>query len=99
LFWRRAVAGELAAVNGTPRPRETLSDEPELDRRAAEPMDQQDANAAAAEEQAAVGHLLLRPAIFVFIMHFLHVNPPSRPQAVRYSSVLRQSQPASPTFP
>ena len=49
LLGRAAVAGELAAVDGVAGAREALRDEPQLDRRAAEAMDQQHADAAAAE--------------------------------------------------
>ena len=45
LLGRAAVAGELAAVDRVAGAREALRDEPQLDRRAAEAMDQQDADA------------------------------------------------------
>ena len=51
---RAAVAGELAAVDGVAGAGETLGDEPKLGRRAAEAVDQQDADAAAANELAAI---------------------------------------------
>ena len=53
-FGRTTVAGELAAVDGVAGAREALSDEPQLDRCAAEPVDQQDADTTAGNKHAAV---------------------------------------------
>ena len=53
-----AMARELAAVDGEAVAGEALRDEFQLDRRAAEPVDQQEAGASAADGEAAIddGH-------------------------------------------
>lgn len=65
---RAAVARKLHAKNGVPGARQSLRDKAQLDRRAAEPVNEEDANASSPQENAAVedlfvnGHLLnIRP--------------------------------------
>src|SRR5581483_6418355 len=59
LLRRAAVASELAAVDRVAGTRQTLGDEPQLDRRPAEPMNEEDSHAPATDEQAAIRNLLV----------------------------------------